>query len=201
MERWLGAHGITIDDTRDQPNVGADGVDRDQDLYFELKAHVGEPNDIVRLESSQAQRAREKKGRFWLVIASGLLEGSEPKLLFIPDPLDRLDTHLASGIRLGLSIKSVKAGSLVGVGRNQIRKRPGFRAPVPTRSAVEGHPERAPDAPRRPFGAPRHPGDSAQVGVNAGMGSRPPRRLKLVGTRQSDWTSPIGRMISLISGQ
>jgi hypothetical protein len=107
MERWLGARGINLDDTRNQPNVGADGVDRAQNLYFELKAHSGEPNDVVRLESSQAERAREKRGNYWLVIASGLEDGSQPELLFIPDPLGRLDTYLGAGIRLA-GIKSVK---------------------------------------------------------------------------------------------
>ena len=107
MERWLGARGITIDDTRNQPNVGADGVDPEQDLYFELKAHAGDPNDVVRLESSQADRAKEKQRNYWLVIASGLEEGSQPELLFIPDPLQRLDTYLGAGIRLA-GIKSVK---------------------------------------------------------------------------------------------
>lgn len=107
MERWLEARGIKIDDTRNQPNVGADGVDRGKDLYFELKAHSGEPNNVVRLESSQAERAKKKKGDYWLVIASGLEVGSDPELLFIPDPLSRLDAYLGGGIRLA-GIKSVK---------------------------------------------------------------------------------------------
>jgi hypothetical protein len=100
MERWLADRGIDIDDTRNQPNVGADGVDLEQDLYFELKAHAGEAGNVVRLQSSEAERAREKKDRYWLVIASGLEEGSEQELLFIPDPLKRLNIQFRGGINL-----------------------------------------------------------------------------------------------------
>ncbi len=100
MERWLEVRGIHLEDTRNQRNVGADGVDLDQDLYFELKAHARDPDDVERLESSEAQLAQRKKDRYWLVIAWGLEKDLKPELLFIQNPLAKLDTIPTGGTRV-----------------------------------------------------------------------------------------------------
>jgi hypothetical protein len=100
MERWLERRGIHLEDTRNQKNVGADGVDLDQDLYFELKAHARDPDDAERLESSEAQLAKIKKDRYWLVIAWGLEKNLKQELLFIQNPLAKLDTIPTGGTRV-----------------------------------------------------------------------------------------------------
>jgi hypothetical protein len=116
MERYLAERGIELDDTRAQRNVGADGVDLEHGLYFELKAHGREASNEVRLQGSEAERAEEKSKDYWLVIAANLERGLNPELLFIPDPLARLDTYYGGGIRL-IGINSV-AGT-----RAPLRKR------------------------------------------------------------------------------
>jgi hypothetical protein len=100
MEKCLAERGIELDDTRDQPNVGADGVDRKNDLYFELKAHGREASDEIRLQGAGAERAEKKKNDYWLVIASGLEQGLQPELLFISNPLERLDVYYGGGVKL-----------------------------------------------------------------------------------------------------
>jgi hypothetical protein len=54
----------------------------------------------VRLEPSQAQRAHDKRGHYWLVIVWNLEKPRLPDFVVIPDPLRRLDTYLARGLRL-----------------------------------------------------------------------------------------------------
>jgi hypothetical protein len=100
MEKYLAARGIQLEDTRAQPNVGADGVDRRHSLYFELKAHGREPSNEIRMQGSEAERAEEMGDKYWLVVASGLERGYDPELLFIPNPLARLDTYYGGGIKL-----------------------------------------------------------------------------------------------------
>ena len=101
VEAVLGdTRGLKLEDTRDQPAVGADAVDRDKDIWIELKAHGQEAADTLRLEPSEALRAEEKRGKFWLVVVWNLEKPRTPNFVVIPDPLRRLDTYLANGMRL-----------------------------------------------------------------------------------------------------
>ena len=94
------ARGLQLEDTRDQPGVGADAVDREKDIWIELKAHGRDASDTLRLEPSEALRAEEKRGKYWLVVVWNLERPRTPEFVVIPDPLHRLDTYLASGVRL-----------------------------------------------------------------------------------------------------
>jgi hypothetical protein len=93
-------HGLNLEDLRDQKNTGADAVDRQQDVWVELKAHGREAPDTIRLEPSEAQRAREKRGRYWLVVAWNLERPRTPEYVIVPDPLHRLDAYLGRGMTL-----------------------------------------------------------------------------------------------------
>ena len=101
IEAILGeTHDLELEDLRDQSAVGADAVDREKDIWIELKAHGRDVSDTVRLEPSEAQRADEKGERFWLVVAWNLEEPHVPQYLIIPDPLRRLDRYLGRGLLL-----------------------------------------------------------------------------------------------------
>jgi len=93
-------YGLTLDDLRDQPDVGADAFDQQNDVWVELKTHGQGRPDTVRLEPSQGERAREKGERYLLVIIWGLEAPNVPQMLIVPDPLRRLDTWLGRGIKL-----------------------------------------------------------------------------------------------------
>lgn len=93
-------HDLELEDVRDQSAVGADAVDRKKDIWIELKAHGRDVSDTVRLESSEAQRADEKREKFWLVVAWDLEKGRVPQYVIVPDPLRRLDTYLGRGLLL-----------------------------------------------------------------------------------------------------
>ena len=92
--------GLDLEDIRDQDNVGADAVDRDKDIWVELKASGRDRDDVIKLERSEAKRAQEKGKRYWLVVVWNLERPRTPELLLVQDPLARLDTYLGSGIRL-----------------------------------------------------------------------------------------------------
>ena len=92
--------GLELEDIRDQDNVGADAVDRDKDIWVELKASGRDRDDVIKLERSEAKRAQEKGRRYWLVVVWNLERPRTPELLLVQDPLARLDTYLGSGIRL-----------------------------------------------------------------------------------------------------
>jgi hypothetical protein len=101
MEAVLGdTEGLVLDDLRTQDGVGADAVDRERDIWLELKAHGLDPADTVQLEPSEAKRAREKRDKYWLVIAWNLEKPRTPAFVVIPDPLRRLDTYLGRGLKL-----------------------------------------------------------------------------------------------------
>jgi hypothetical protein len=101
VEAFLGdTHDLKLEDTRDQKSVGADAVDRDKDIWIELKAHGREASDTLRLEPSEAERAEAKRGHYWLVVVWNLEKPRTPEFVVIPDPLRRLDTYLGSGLRL-----------------------------------------------------------------------------------------------------
>jgi len=92
--------GLELEDIRNQDNVGADAVDRDKDIWVELKASGRDRDDVIKLERSEAKRAQEKGKRYWLVVVWNLESPRTPELLLVQDPLARLDTHIGSGIRL-----------------------------------------------------------------------------------------------------
>jgi hypothetical protein len=92
--------GLRLEDIRDQGTVGADAVDRDQDIWIELKAHGRDAADTLRLEPAEALRAEEKRGRYWLVVVWNLEKPRTPEFVVIPDPLRRLDMYVAGGLRL-----------------------------------------------------------------------------------------------------
>jgi hypothetical protein len=97
----LGAkRGIDLEDTRNQPGAGADAVDRKQDIWVELKAHGRDLPENLRFPPSEAARAEEKRGNFWLVVVWNLEKPRTPEFVVIPDPLHRLDTYLGRGLEL-----------------------------------------------------------------------------------------------------
>lgn len=101
MDDYLSAaYALRLIDYRDRTDIGADGVDEKKDIWIELKAHAGAAPDSVKLTASEAERAKEKKERYWLVVASGLEKGQVPALVILPDPLRRLDIYIGGGIRL-----------------------------------------------------------------------------------------------------
>jgi hypothetical protein len=104
-------HGLDLEDLRDQRNTGADAVDRQQDVWVELKAHGRDVSDTVRLEPSEAQRAREKRGKYWLVVAWNLERPRTPEYVIIPDPLYRLDAYLGRGMTL-TGVRELSGASL-----------------------------------------------------------------------------------------
>jgi hypothetical protein len=101
VEAYLGEIAdLELDDLRDQNNVGADGVDRAKDIWVELKAAGRDRDDTVKLERSEAMRAKEKGDRYWLVVVWNLEKPKTPELLIVQNPLARLDTFLGTGIKL-----------------------------------------------------------------------------------------------------
>jgi hypothetical protein len=84
----------------DQPSAGADAVDDERDIWVELKTHGQEADDTIRLEPAEAELADKKHGRYWLVVVWNLEKPRTPAFVVIPDPLRRLDTYLAKGLRL-----------------------------------------------------------------------------------------------------
>ena len=74
-----------IVDLRAQHGVGADAVDS-MDNFFELKVHLGDEPDVIRLEESEIRRALSTPN-FFLVVVSNV-EGADarPKVRIIVDP-------------------------------------------------------------------------------------------------------------------
>lgn len=91
---------LELDDIRDQGNVGADAVDREKDIWVELKTAGRDRDDTIKLERSEAMRAKEKGDRYWLVLVWNLEKPRTPELLIVQNPLARLDAFLGSGIKL-----------------------------------------------------------------------------------------------------
>lgn len=92
--------GLDLEDTRDDKGAGADAVDRKQDIWVELKAHGRDLPENLRFPTSEAARAEEKRGNYWLVVAWNLEKPRTPQFVVIPDPLYRLDTYLGRGLEL-----------------------------------------------------------------------------------------------------
>jgi len=86
-----------IVDIRSQQRVGADAIDN-LERYVELKAHLGDEPDSIRLQKSQIERALTTPGYFLAVVSN--LEGAEarPKVRIIVDPVHQLTTAESSSI-------------------------------------------------------------------------------------------------------
>jgi hypothetical protein len=92
--------GLRLEDIRDQDGAGADGVDRQRDIWIELKAHGKDMPDVVRLEPSEFELAESKKGKYLLAIVWGLEVPRRPDYVLISDPLRRLDRRISGRIQL-----------------------------------------------------------------------------------------------------
>ena len=100
-EAWLADNEhLDLEDIRHQVNVGADAVDRTKDIWVEIKAFGRERGDTVRLETSEAERAKEKGDRYWLVLVWNLEKPRTPRLQIVQNPRARLDAFLGRGIKL-----------------------------------------------------------------------------------------------------
>lgn len=93
----LGGDDTDLVDLRAQHGVGADAIDR-RDRFFELKVHLGDEPDTVRLEESQIRRALSTPN-FFLVVVSNI-EGvnAKPKVRIIVDPVHQLVMTESSSI-------------------------------------------------------------------------------------------------------
>jgi hypothetical protein len=86
-----------IADLRAQHGVGADAIDK-LDRFFELKVHLGDEPDVVRLEESEVRRALSTPD-FFLVVVSGV-EGADarPRVRIIVDPVRQLTMQASSTV-------------------------------------------------------------------------------------------------------
>ena len=86
-----------IVDLRAQHRVGADAVDS-LDRFFELKVHLGDEPDVIRLEESEIRRALSTPD-FFLVVVSNI-EGADarPKVRIIVDPVHQLSMAQSSSV-------------------------------------------------------------------------------------------------------
>jgi hypothetical protein len=84
-------------DLRGQHGVGADAVDT-LDRFYELKVHLGDEPDTIRLEESQIRRALSTPN-FFLVVVSDI-EGADarPKVRIIVDPVHQLTMTQSSSV-------------------------------------------------------------------------------------------------------
>lgn len=92
--------GLDLEDIRNQHDAGADAIDRKQDIWVEIKAHGRDVSESLRFPRSEAERARQKRGNYWLVVVWDLEAPRVPKMVVVPDPMHRLDTYLGNGMRL-----------------------------------------------------------------------------------------------------
>jgi hypothetical protein len=93
----LGSDANEIVDLRSQRGVGADAVDS-LGRFFDLKAHVGDEPDSIRLERSQIAKALATPNYFVVVVSN--LEGADacPKVRIILDPVHQLATAESSSV-------------------------------------------------------------------------------------------------------
>ncbi|TIQ33088.1 MAG: hypothetical protein E5X48_25100 [Mesorhizobium sp.] len=88
-----------LQDFRAIRHVGADSIDELR-RYFELKAHLGDAPDEVRLEASQFERAVREGTNYFLAVVAGLEEGKKTEISIFPDPVRNLQWHRTSTIKL-----------------------------------------------------------------------------------------------------
>jgi hypothetical protein len=93
----LGGDETDIVDLRRQHGVGADAVD-DMDRFFELKVHLNDEPDAIRLEESQIRRALSTPDFFVVVVSN--IEGvnARPKVRIIADPVHQLTMTESSSV-------------------------------------------------------------------------------------------------------
>jgi len=105
--------GLRLEDIRDQANAGADAVDRQRDIWVELKAHGKDMPDVIRLEPSEFELAEKKKGKYLLAIVWGLEVPRKPDYVLISDPVRRLDRRISGRVHLSgiADLRRKSAGS------------------------------------------------------------------------------------------
>ena len=91
---------ITITDHRGQHGFGADAQDS-LGRYYELKVHLGDEPDAVRMEESEVLRALTVRSKYFLVVISNV-EGADahPTVRVIADPIGQLAVSNASAMTL-----------------------------------------------------------------------------------------------------
>lgn len=91
---------VTITDHRGQHGLGADAQDN-LGRFYELKVHLGQEPDVVRMEDSEIRRALSAPDTYFLVVVSNV-EGTDarPKVRIIPDPLHQLTVTQSGAITL-----------------------------------------------------------------------------------------------------
>jgi hypothetical protein len=91
---------VTLTDLRGQHGFGADAQDS-RGRFYELKVHLGEEPDVVRMEDSESLRALSAPRNYYLVVISNV-EGAEarPKVRLIADPISQLTVNHASAMTL-----------------------------------------------------------------------------------------------------
>lgn len=92
--------GLDLDDIRSTANAGADAVDRERDVWVELKAHGKDMPSVVRFEPSEFELAEKKKGKYLLAIVWGLEASRDPDFVIISDPIRRLDRRISGRVHL-----------------------------------------------------------------------------------------------------
>jgi hypothetical protein len=92
--------GWDLEDIRDQSLTGADARDPKAGVWVELKTHLKDLPDSVRLERSEAERAAKEKGKYVLALVWNLEHPRVPRVALIADPMKRLDADLIRGMRL-----------------------------------------------------------------------------------------------------
>ena len=80
---------IPLDDYQSERGVGADGA-IDWKTFIEMKSFSREAPGEVTFTESEFRRARERRGKFLLVVVSGLEEGYATELRVYADPLGTL---------------------------------------------------------------------------------------------------------------
>lgn len=90
IEALLAEEDAPIRDLRARRDVGADGYDPRRDKAVELKAYQGATPDVIRLQRSQIEEARERGADYWLFVVSGLSEGEKTEVRLIRDPVRAL---------------------------------------------------------------------------------------------------------------
>jgi hypothetical protein len=84
-------------DLRAQRRVGADAID-DLNRFFELKVHLGDEPDTIRLEETQIRRALETPNFFLVVVSNVEGINARPKVRIIVDPVHQLSMTESSSV-------------------------------------------------------------------------------------------------------
>lgn len=92
-----GGDAAEIVDLRSQRNVGADAVDT-LERFFELKVHLGDEPDTIRLEESEIRRALSTPDFFLVVVSNVDRIDARPRVRIIVDPVHQLRMTEASAV-------------------------------------------------------------------------------------------------------